>query len=407
MHFKYNKFNNIEVTLGIGCSLNCRFCPQALLINKYGNNSAKKMSFSTFIHCTKNVVQGGGIVFSGMSEPFLNEECASMIKHAYEEGFKVTLYTTLIGMKEKDFEQIKDINFDSLILHIPDKENNSKFILNDKYWQMFEKFVSVMNISEYHFHGTPHEKVFGIIPSNAAVAGESFLFDRAGNLNEKGLLNVNLEGQGKLYCKIGRPDKSGSWAPEILPDGRVTLCCMDYGMKHILGNILYQTAEEIMNGEEYQKVLKGMADESTDVLCRKCIGAYPEKDMPYYRMNLMLKEENAILPEDHEKVINKFKSAKNICILGLGKLFRDEYFPLGWDKAIRANLFCDNKIEKLDWLDVNIIKPEQLIKYEDLLVITYVTEPKSLEVQLEKLGIHNYINICYIYDSFEIFRLKK
>ena len=400
MHFKYNKFNNIEVTLGIGCSLNCRFCPQALLINKYGNNSAKKMSFSTFVNCTKNVVKGGGITFSGMSEPFLNGECASMIKYAYEKGFKVSLFTTLIGMKEKDFEQIKDITFDSLGLHVPDKENNSKFILNDKYWQMLEKFVSVMNVSTYSIHGTPNEKAFEIIPPNATIGERNSLIDRAGNLNEKDLCNVNLEGQGKLYCKIGRLGKSGAWAPEVLPDGRVTLCCMDYGMKHILGNILNQTAEEIMNGEEYQKVLKGMADESTDVLCRKCTAACPEKDMQYYKMNLMLKDEKAILPADHEKVINKFKSAKNICILGLGKLFRDEYFPLGWDKAIRANLFCDNKIEKLDWLDVTIIKPEQLVKYEDLLVITYVTEPKSLEAQLEKLGIHNYINIYDIYRLF-------
>jgi hypothetical protein len=95
---------------------------------------------------------------------------------------------------------------------------------------------------------------------------------------------------------------------------------------------------------------------------------------------------------------DRFKSAKNICIYGLGKLFRDEYFQLGWDKIIRANLFCDSKVEKLDNADIEIIKPDQLAKYEDLLVITWVTEPKALETQLEELGIYNYINIFDVYE---------
>jgi SAM-dependent methyltransferase len=97
---------------------------------------------------------------------------------------------------------------------------------------------------------------------------------------------------------------------------------------------------------------------------------------------------------------DRFKSAKNICIFGLGKLFHDEYFPLGWYKAIRANLFCDSKVEKLDYADLDIIKPDQLVKYEDLLVITWVTEPKSLERKLEELGIYNYINIFDVYKFF-------
>lgn len=57
----------------------------------------------------------------------------------------------------------------------------------------------------------------------------------------------------------------------LLPDGTVLLCCMDYGMKHILGNLREQSYDEIMNGGEMQRIKKCMNDElKDDILCRSC-----------------------------------------------------------------------------------------------------------------------------------------
>lgn len=44
-----NHLKRLEVTLSIGCKLNCIYCPQALLLKKYGN--AKKILSFTLI-CT-------------------------------------------------------------------------------------------------------------------------------------------------------------------------------------------------------------------------------------------------------------------------------------------------------------------------------------------------------------------
>jgi hypothetical protein len=35
----------------------------------------------------------------------------------------------------------------------------------------------------------------------------------------------------------------------LLPNGDVVLCCMDYDLKHIIGNLLTQTYEEVMQGK--------------------------------------------------------------------------------------------------------------------------------------------------------------
>lgn len=52
------------------------------------------------------------------------------------------------------------------------------------------------------------------------------------------------------------------------------LCCMDYGMKHVLGNLLQQSYEEIINGSEMQRLKCAInGDESIDLLCRGCSSA--------------------------------------------------------------------------------------------------------------------------------------
>jgi hypothetical protein len=49
---------------------------------------------------------------------------------------------------------------------------------------------------------------------------------------------------------------------------------MDYGMKHILGNLREQSYEEIIGGEEMQRVKRAVnGDSDIDVLCRECTSA--------------------------------------------------------------------------------------------------------------------------------------
>ena len=62
----------------------------------------------------------------------------------------------------------------------------------------------------------------------------------------------------------------------ILPDGTVLLCPQDYGMKHVLGNLFYESYQDIINSSEMEKVKKGCnGDCSIEILCRSCSSASP------------------------------------------------------------------------------------------------------------------------------------
>lgn len=408
-----------EFTLAIGCKLNCKYCPQGKLIRRYTElfkNDDLYMSFQNFKKCLSKIEKGCGIAITGMVEPFHNRECAKMIKYAYEQGYKITLATSLEGATEKDFEMLKDVKFSVLQLHIPDAEGNSRFSLSAQYFDVFKKFNKEFPVTGYSCHGHPHEGIKKYLNPEITVGNE--MVDRAGNLDYSDLKHHN--NTGKLLCSCGAIDSWSGWVPEILPNGAVSLCCMDYGLEHILGNILEQEWDEIFQGEEYLKFEQGMEDEKIPLLCRKCPAAEMKKPETFNKAKLLgyhavkisrlLKncEENGIQTINSEQafslpqlsIITKILAAEQICIFGLGKLFKDNYFNSLWYNVLPADLFSDN--DKKKWNQtirgISCVAPNELPGIKGLLVITYVNDDKEIRKSLNKIGITNIININEIFD---------
>lgn len=286
-----NNLNNLEVSLNMGCSLNCVYCPQSLLLETYYKNNKSRegrLTFENFKKVLYKVQPGATISFSGMSEPFHNKECADMIKYAYEQGFEVWLNTTLMGMTPLDFEKIKHINFKNIFLHIPDKENRSKFIITNKYLLLLKRFIERYESSIYYYfcHGEIHNSVKGIIDQNKYDSLQPN--SRAGSLNITGVENISIKGPIACYSAVSQPKTISTIEapPVMLPDGSLVLCCQDYGMKHVLGNLITQSWDEICVGEEYKKIINGMEDDSIDILCRKCNYAKKVEELP----SMMLKK---------------------------------------------------------------------------------------------------------------------
>lgn len=96
--------------------------------------------------------------------------------------------------------------------------------------------------------------------------------------------------KGKIVCFHGSESQVGGWAPVVLPDGTLILCCQDYGMQHILGNLIEQSWEEIREGDEYKKFVRGMDDDTIPILCRKCGDARNIDKLPSMRIKKLMDE---------------------------------------------------------------------------------------------------------------------
>ena len=268
----------IEVTTKIGCKVNCQYCPQDLLLSQYFKDDNKRknmMEVSEFQKCLEKLPRNCDIVFCGMSEPLLNPQCIEMMRLACESGRVVELFTTLVGATLKDIEQICELPLNLVTLHVADKFGYAQIPVSDEYYEMVEKMIRARRkdgtplVNNCSSQGEADERVKEICKGKCEIV--TALHDRAGNLEGSNLMKQERL-VGKISCSFCRRALNRNI---LLPDGTLLLCCMDYGMKHPLGNLLEQTYEEIMDGEEMNKIKDGInGNESIDILCRNCSQAH-------------------------------------------------------------------------------------------------------------------------------------
>ncbi len=390
-----DKLDSIEVTLAMGCRIDCKYCPQNVLLKKFfsENTKTRQMSFEDFKVIISKVKKGGTICFSGMCEPFSNPKCADMICYAYEQGFRVTLFSTLVGCSEEDVDRISDVEYDGIILHLPDVDLNSKIYINDQYLKVLKKAHEKLDITGYSCHGTLSNEVKPIV--DMKKYRPSVMMDRAGNLET----GAHKTPKGEIVCMVGSADGYGNWTPEVLPDGTVVLCCMDYGMKHILGNLITQSASEIINGHEYQKIKSGMKDETSTILCRHCTGAMSLCQTPAYHFKRCL-EGNESLSKEQERIIDLYRKSNEICVYGLGKLFWNNFFSQGWLDALKPNYLSDLRWEDFPQViqGVPVRRIESLPK--DTMIILHMNKADQIKSQFLDMGFENVITIFDMYKWF-------
>lgn len=266
----------MELTLRVGCRNMCRYCPQLLIIKQY--NKLKDdviMSFETFKTCLDKIPKSVRIDFSGMTEPWLNKDATKMLLYAYKSGFKkISVFTTTIGMTEKDFEKIRDIPFIEFMVHLADEEGNTKIQVTNEYLKLLDKIkrAGIKNIA-YMTMGEIHpllKKSFG------KLAEEKLMLSRASNLE----FMPKIYQRGPIMCN----SPSGLKHNVLLPNGDVYLCCMDYALTHKLGNLLKDGYDTLFDKKEFIDIKQKLKNEILgDVICRHCECAVVDNYKKYLR----------------------------------------------------------------------------------------------------------------------------
>jgi len=185
-----------------------------------------------------------------MAEPWANSQCTDMLRYVLEGGFKVTVFTTLYRITEEDANIIIDIlrrnsdRVELICIHFPDSNGNMRGWRPSREWEaVFIKFCSLRDeniIQRFDFmtmdgSGRIHKSLDHLNIKLGSWTGNT----RAGSLND-------CEMEREDFCKQ-TPRHDSAVACKItpfydhnvvLPNGDAVLCCMDYGLKHVIGNIL-------------------------------------------------------------------------------------------------------------------------------------------------------------------------
>lgn len=267
----------IEVTPKVGCSVNCRFCPQKLLLSRYykdNRNRKSEMSFDDFKIFLEKIPANTILDWSGFVEPFLNPAAIDMMEYASSKGIEQNLFTTLQGLDYKTFHRVLQIPFDEVVLHTADRFGYANITITDLYLKMIKEIVSAKKIDGTPFLTSancqfePSEEVTAITAGKVKIYCE--MSDRAGNLENKDNKLASKHLSGKIACSRSRILNHNV----LLPDGSLVLCCNDFGLDYVLGNLNTDTYDDIQHSVVMANILKGTNSESySDFICRKCMFA--------------------------------------------------------------------------------------------------------------------------------------
>lgn len=272
MYYEPPASSMIEVTTKIGCNINCKYCPQANLIDAYSKKSNNYyLKMEDWMQILNNISTATFIRFCGMSEPFLNPECANMIVYAKEKGFHIDCYSTLVGLNLNDVNPVLDA-VDDFVPHVPDRDNNAIIEITDEYIEKLKRILNYKRngkrlVKRISVHGEIHDKIKDLIPNDDDMDIAKRMQDRAGNLDGEDLHLMHYKVHSPMSCEFchNRLDSN-----ILLPNGDLLMCCMDYGMNHVFGNLLNDSYEKVLNSEEANRVRNAMVYGNQEVLCHKC-----------------------------------------------------------------------------------------------------------------------------------------
>lgn len=232
----------LEVTTAVGCPVACGYCPQRSLIGAYVG--PRLLTLEVFESAIRNVPDSAEIHLSGFCEPFANNKAALFIERLGGRDWK--LFTTGVGMTEDDAALVVANKPSEVVVH----------------WQA--RLPVNLSAIDRLIAGCNNLRMVveqgGGAPTRWKVRSDCLVpHSRAGNARPS-----SVRKSGPIRCgPAPRLDH-----PAMLPDGRLALCCQDYGLEHVLGNIAESEWHVIAGGEPMEKLRHEMI--SGDCLCRHC-----------------------------------------------------------------------------------------------------------------------------------------
>ena len=234
-----------EFTTQIGCPIAClKYCPQEIIVKQY--KGEKTLSFEMFKQFLSTIPKNVPITFAGVSEPFQNTECVDMILYANDEGYKINVFSTLVGLNIEDTVRVCKVPFNLFELHLPDAYRNARIPITPEYQNCLTYVLThVRNIKTMNMGGLfETNKVEDMIRGSA---------ERKCN--------------GKVTCHLLKYPNY-----QIHPNGNVYFCCMTRGVNNKVGTLFENTYPELI--AKFPAVSKRLS-EDPDSICHYCVNAKP------------------------------------------------------------------------------------------------------------------------------------
>ena len=256
---------HLEFTLTAACPLMCSYCPQEKYVRAFAKTPGmRSMDLDEYKRMLANVAQTTrNIDFSGYTEPLYNPHWYDILRHTLEQGYTVTLFSTLGRASLDDLDRLSELAISRIYVHLLDRTAQ-----RDK----LEFFIDRCRQNHRdHLFIYFDEDGRGL----AAEFESRVNCERWTAHSRAGLLDVGRRYlPGAVACCEQR-----DFCSVVLPNGDVQICCMDFALEHRIGNLLERPLADIHNSDAARAFRETMAS-PRDGICNHCIYAVPTREAP-------------------------------------------------------------------------------------------------------------------------------
>ena len=269
------RFRKVYLEISNICNLSCRFCP--------GTKRAKKVLTEEELAVLLPKIRPytDYLYFHLMGEPLLHPKLERFLEMAGRHGFKVILTTngTLLKKQQEMLLESPALHKINISLHafeandlavsfeesladcfaFGNASTGKKLVVYRLWNQGGENKQNVQILDTMHgfFPGDWVKEQLG-----TRIAERTYL--EYGDKFEWPDLTAP-EGSNRVFC-YGLRDQLG-----ILCDGTVVPCCLDHEGDLVLGNLLKEDMETVLNSPRAKAIYEGFSNrEAAEELCRKC-----------------------------------------------------------------------------------------------------------------------------------------
>lgn len=245
------------------CPLKCNCCPWKTFNSTSVELGMPHMTMEEFKLYLSHIPKSVLIDFSGFGESMTNPFTPFMVLWAYKHGYRVQVFTTLVGLSRHGAEALAKTKMEKLMIHVPDDRN---FIYPTERWLKQLDLLRGLKFPTIIFSG------LGEVDPAILKAVKEFGHFVPVHMTDKAPLETRekLNSTGTECAFAG--SRLDQWA--IWPNGDVSVCFFDYGHGSVIGNLREQTYKEIKDGEPL-RIYRDKMELGKDCLCRYCNEAKP------------------------------------------------------------------------------------------------------------------------------------
>jgi uncharacterized Fe-S cluster-containing radical SAM superfamily protein len=292
----------LNVTTTSGCKGRCAYCPEDRFKAAMADRP-RYLSASELCELLPNLAgtHFEVVSFGGFSEPFDNPEIVELVTLVSEQEFvdEIAVYSNGEAMTPATMRRLAGVRFGTVDIschgfEIDTYRRTRSFIdpraVRSNVMFLLENHANIdkLTISVSGPYGSEQSlaELEALCDTFGATLLRRDLHTRAGLLrigrdrndrsDDGGARNSRRSRSGPFRCAKFDFEK-----PVLIPGGDISLCCQDFALRYVVGNLHEETFAGIMSGSSLRRHVLDVANGRTDdpgLACYECVFCVPVND---------------------------------------------------------------------------------------------------------------------------------